>query len=923
MRIALMSPHDEILCFIDNSVPEAMHSYDRVLHTYLTGDAYTMEFKVPTTEKDSHRIQEGCKLSFLYQGRSYYLSIVKVIRDETCVSVLAWGLSLELTNEEVDKTSSSSLQSMEQYLNSLGFESEVIKIRINEVAGEKRYLTFDQRESILRRMYRLADAFDAEIAFEVSLNGYRLDHIDLDVFRAGQCKGAGKDRTGQVIRYGDGIQGIEKTSDISQLYTAIRPRGRKSKKKKTTKNGTRTYASGAVSSVSYMKFKDDQVTETREKETYKGWAETKINVTHHKSEGSDEVMPEKVYRAGSRPSDLTGSATTAWSAETETDIENTLTLGGFLATASDENGAYILTGNADDADLRCPQARDRFPAALTRRADGSFADGYIVKYMEISDAADQGSLYEAALKELKKNCVPKVSYTLTGHIDGEVGDWVTVEDAQYDPPIYLQCRIIEQETDPDDPSNCRTTFDNFTETRSQISDSIQRSVQLAVDSARLYDCSIISAQSPIYRENGESHQYQAAVRKDGVDITDEMKVIWMLNGTDLDLTGYPKAVSISTEDFDETATLGFRTVDANGRYRGSAQITLQKIDLPTISQEANADGSLTIKTESAGVTSIQKLSKGKDGISPTTSLSKSGKVTTFTVNDAAGTHSVQIHDGSDGQSIQGPPGVAGVGISGISKTYVRSSSYTTQPTSGWSTVPGTLTSTFPYMWERMAIDKTDGTTSYIYSVCAVRGSDGINGTNGTDGSDGVGISSITMKYYQSSSSTTPAQTSSSWSATLPTPTAGYYLHTQIQVTKTDGTSSYFYQKVRNGSNGSSPSVVNNVTSTSTTSALSANQGRILSNRLSALESSGTAASGVVVDLTAGDAGNNAKAAAVVSALRNGITPMIYTGSTYSPAVSTRLTNNCGVYTLTLHYYDSTCGYPNLTSITMYAPVTCG
>lgn len=920
MRIALMSPYDDILCFIDNSVPETMHSYDRVLHTYLTGDAYTMEFKVPTSEKDSHLIQEGCKLSFVYRSRSYYLSIVKVIRDETCVSVLAWGLSLELTNEEVDKTSSSSLQSMEQYLNSLGFESDVIKIRINEVAGEKRYLTFDQRESILKRMYRLADAFEAEIAFEVSLNGYRLDHIDLDVFRAGQRKGAGNDRTGQVIRYGDGIQGIEKTSDISQLYTAIRPRGRKSKKKKTTRNGTRTYASGAVSSVSYVKFKDDQVTEMREKEAYKGWSETKINVTYHKSEGSDEVMPEKIYRAGSRPSDLSGPATTSWSAPQEADVDTTLTLGGFSATASDENGAYILTGNADDADLRCPQARDRFPAALTRRADGSFADGYIVKYMEISDAADQGSLYEAALKELKKNCVPKVSYTLTGHIDGEVGDWVTVEDAQYDPPIYLQCRIIEQEADPDDPSNCRTTFDNFTETRSQISDGIQRSVQLAIDSTRLYDCSILSAQSTIYRENDESHLYQAAVRNDGVDMTDEMKVIWMLNGSDLDLAGYPKTVSVDTADFDQTAALGFRAVDASGRSRGSAEVTLQKIDLPTISQEANEDGSLTIKTESAGVTNTQTLAKGKDGISPTTSLIKSGKVTTFTVNDAAGTHSVQIHDGSDGQSIQGPPGEVGVGISGISKMYVRSSSYTTRPTSGWSTVPGTLTTTYPYMWEQMAIDKTDGSTEYIYSVCAVRGSDG---SDGSPGAAGVGISNVTTRYYQSSSSTTPAQTSSSWSTTLPTPTAGYYLHTQIQVTKTDGTSSYFYQKVRNGSNGSSPSVVNNLTSTSTSSALSANQGRILSGRISALESSGTAASGVVVDLTAGDAGNDAKAAAVVSALRNGITPMIYTGSTYSPAVSTRLTNNCGVYTLTLHYYDSTCGYPNLTSITMYAPVTCG
>ena len=66
-------------------------------------------------------------------------------------------------------------------------------------------------------------------------------------------------------------------------------------------------------------------------------------------------------------------------------------------------------------------------------------------------------------------------------------------------------------------------------------------------------------------------------------------------------------------------------------------------------------------------------------------------------------------------------------------------------------------------------------------------------------------------------------------------TAGYYLHTQIAITLTSGSVSYYYQKTRNGSNGTSPTVVNNLTSTSTTSALSANQGRVLKEEIDTMQ----------------------------------------------------------------------------------------
>lgn len=69
------------------------------------------------------------------------------------------------------------------------------------------------------------------------------------------------------------------------------------------------------------------------------------------------------------------------------------------------------------------------------------------------------------------------------------------------------------------------------------------------------------------------------------------------------------------------------------------------------------------------------------------------------------------------------------------------------------------------------------------------------------GLNGVGISSTTLMYAQSSSTTQPT----SWSTTQPSPTAGYYMHYRLTVTLTDGSSTYKYWYIRNGSNGNTGS----------------------------------------------------------------------------------------------------------------------
>ena len=254
------------------------------------------------------------------------------------------------------------------------------------------------------------------------------------------------------------------------------------------------------------------------------------------------------------------------------------------------------------------------------------------------------------------------------------------------------------------------------------------------------------------------------------------------------------------------------------------------------------------------------------------------------------------------QGVKGDPGAA---LTAVYVYYYRSSSSVAPTTTdGFSTTLPTLTSSYRYLWAYEEVVRSDGvripTPIHLMAVY---------GNSGATGANGVGISSMVTKYYQSSSSSTPAYNSSSWSTSVPFPTAGYYIHTQTITTMTDGSVNYSYQKIRNGMNGSSPTVVNNLTSTNTSSALSAYQGKVLADRVTSLEnSSGSSGSGVIVDTTYGayrtdtTLGDN-----VLAALRKGQLPVVYESSCYRAVVQAELSYVCVGYQINLTYMSGTCG----------------
>lgn len=226
VRIAILSADDTVCAFLDNSVDKCMPYWDEILHTYLQGSQYTFELRTLADHDDAQFIVEGNHCSFRYKNHDYYCTIVHVEKSEHEIYMQAYGLTLELTNETVDGFSGSSL-SIVQYIQHYQFENTFV-IGVNEVSDKRISHEWTGQETILARLFSTANVFDAELEFITELNDdYSLKQITLNIYRkhSDDYQGIGEDKSGTIIRYGQGIEGITKTSDITELYTAIRPTG--------------------------------------------------------------------------------------------------------------------------------------------------------------------------------------------------------------------------------------------------------------------------------------------------------------------------------------------------------------------------------------------------------------------------------------------------------------------------------------------------------------------------------------------------------------------------------------------------------------------------------------------------------------------------------------------------------------------------
>lgn len=475
IRIAILTPYDKVLAFLDNTVPSAMHYFDETLHTYLKGSAYTFEFTTLTAHDDAVFLVEGNRLSFTRKNKGYYLTIMNVEKGGDTTTVTAYGLCLELTNEYVDAYKAPRAMSFAEYVNAYGFEQSFI-IGRNEVSDKRITHEWTGSDTVLARLYSIANVFDAELEFVTQLNDdYSLKNFVLNIYRAhsDSIQGMGSDKRSTILRYPNDVYGIIKTSDITELYTAIRPTGT---------NGLQ------LNSIS-----------------------------------------------------------------------------GRIVKDANGNVLYKVNGN----NILAPQARDRFPSTLLTNHSNDMYAVLVWSY----ETENVETLYGQALAQLKKNCVPKVTYDVDAYIDADIGDTFTIEDAEYSPTLYLEARITEQEICFTDSEKCKTIFDNFEEKQSQISSALISEMNKMIELKKVYEGSIVSSNGVLFKEDSDLTNLTALVKDNGVDITSKYSIIWYKDDERLSTS---QTITVNASDFTEKAVYRFKAMSGD-LLKASAEVTVMRL----------------------------------------------------------------------------------------------------------------------------------------------------------------------------------------------------------------------------------------------------------------------------------------------------------------------------------------------------------
>lgn len=476
VRIAVLDPYGTVLAHLDNDVDKAMPYWSDTLHTYLSGSAYTFGFKTLTAHEDAKYLVEGNKLSFKYKDKGYHLTIMNVEKSRKTVMVEAYGLSLELTNEQIDAYKSPRAMSFVEYIKAWGFERS-FTVRINEVSNKSIRHDWEGTATVLSRLYSLANVFDAELEFITELNDdYSLKGVTLNVYRkhSDSYQGLGSNRTGTILRYPNDIHSIVKTSDITELYTGIRPTGTD------------------------------------------GLQLTSLN--------------------GKKEYDANG------------------------------NVEYMVSGN----NLLAPQARDRFPSTLLTDHSN---DMYAVEIWSY-ETKNVNTLYGQALAELKKHVNPIVTYDVDAYIDANIGDTFTIEDTEYTPAMYLQARVVEQEISFTDRDRCKTTFDNFTEMASGISNELIDEMNRLIEQNKTYQLVVSSSNGTVLNEDTERTVLVALVKDNGKDITDQFKINWYLDG---ELVSTANSINVEKSSLNPSLTYHVEAVNDKGVVKASYELTVTKV----------------------------------------------------------------------------------------------------------------------------------------------------------------------------------------------------------------------------------------------------------------------------------------------------------------------------------------------------------
>ena len=220
VRIAIRDSTDSHnVAFFDNKAGIKYKSAN--LLRFLAGSASILTIKYNSKDIDS--IRSGCKLAFHYKNRDYWLNVMSFEKKGFEVELTAYSLGLELNNETRGEHKPANAMSIAEYVAYYDPE-HALTIGVNEVSDKRIKLEWTGTDTILARLFSVANSFGAELDFNVELNDdYSLKRQVLNIYKKGNL---GTNKVSQPVRVGKELKVINYSDNIKELRTAVRATGK-------------------------------------------------------------------------------------------------------------------------------------------------------------------------------------------------------------------------------------------------------------------------------------------------------------------------------------------------------------------------------------------------------------------------------------------------------------------------------------------------------------------------------------------------------------------------------------------------------------------------------------------------------------------------------------------------------------------------
>lgn len=479
VRIAIRDSTDSHnVAFFDNISGIRYQSAN--LQRFLAGSASILSIEY--NSKDIDTIRTGCKLAFIYKERAYWLNIMDLSKKGYKVEITAYSIGLELNQEERGAHKPDNAMSFAEYLAYYDPE-HALELGVNEVADKRIKLEWTGTDTILARLFSIANSFSAELEFTVELNqDYSLKRQVLNVYKKGNL---GSNRAASPIRVGRGLKVINYSDNLKELRTAVRATG---------KDG--------------------------------------------------------------------------------------LTLDGFDKKIYDDDGNLLYYSNANT--VYAPQSRDKYPSVGKKSNDN-----WIIKELGETEHSTKEELWGYMLGELKKICVPEITYDIEGAIDGDVGDTRTlIDDVHYDPPLYVQGRISELTEDLITGKVTKSTLTNFERKYSQVASELIKQVEQLANEAAPYTIRLNSDNGLTFKNYDGQTTINARLEKAGKDVNCQWQ--WTVEG---ETFGNQNSLTIDGNAINDKAVL-FVSALIDGKEVAKTEATLVNLVEPIELQVRASNGNV-------------------------------------------------------------------------------------------------------------------------------------------------------------------------------------------------------------------------------------------------------------------------------------------------------------------------------------------